>query len=74
MAETMMTQICFVVSKYQGLEEQNKKLKEALSQMVIEWANSRAEVERLKMKEKLRAESGSYEEYQDSEVFEVSTS
>ena len=71
MVETLMKEVCLAVSKHPSLEEQNKELKKALKKALTEWANCRAEVERLEVK--VRAESGASEEDQDADVFEVST-
>ena len=73
MVETLMKEVCLAVSKHPSLEEQNKELKKALKKALTEWANCRAEVERLEVREKVRAESGASEEDQDADVFEVST-
>ena len=71
MMEELLSQISFIASKNSkhSLEEENKFLKNALTRIAMELIDIRAEVELLKMKEKVER---SYKEGRNDVLFEVS--
>ena len=70
MKESMTAHISNLVSKNSNhsLEEENKILKDQLTRIAMELMDSRAEVERLKMKEKVKADSRPSKEEKDANL------